>query len=228
MHNLITFACPTELLSVAAPPIRASESLPDWYRKLPATDTAEQKAAWSGATVKRCMPFQDAMATGWILVTPFDIRLEVNEDGSSVTDGADMPFPTIESHQQHQIRGHPFANRVALKFIMPWTISTPPGWSTLFTPLLNRENEMFDVMSGIVDTDKHAMPVNIPFFLKPKGRTIAVDRGTPICQLIPFFRGDLEPEVRALTSEESLTATRQSFAASAMAGWYRKLIRAKR
>jgi hypothetical protein len=224
----ITFHCQSDMFGVVAPPIRASELLPEWYRKLPSVDQQAFSAANNALTIKRCMPFQDAMITGWILVTPVEIRFTVNADGTSVTTGSDMPFQSVLSHQEGQIHGAPQSNRVSLKFIMPWVIKTPPGWSTMFLPLLNRDSDQFEVMSAIVDTDKLDVPVNIPFFLKVKDQTFAMKKGTPICQIIPFKRGSLTAEVRARTPADDQVVKRQSLNLLSMTGWYRKFARAKR
>ncbi len=52
------------------PPGSGQAYLPDWFRKLPAIDEARLSTTDTGLTVKRCLPFLDAMTTGWILLWP--------------------------------------------------------------------------------------------------------------------------------------------------------------
>jgi len=67
----------------AGQPIPAKKVLPEWYRlsEMDFIDPAdpEQKSA-SG--LKRCVPFMDAMISGYVLRTPMDIFVSKNEDGS--------------------------------------------------------------------------------------------------------------------------------------------------
>ena len=63
----ISFLCDPDDLGVIAEPFQAKAHLPDWFRKLPAVDKAELGVGANGQTVKRCMPFLDAMTLGWII-----------------------------------------------------------------------------------------------------------------------------------------------------------------
>ena len=49
----------------------------------------------------------------------------------------------IEPHDMIRLKGHPDLPKPPLKFINYWHMKTPPGWSTLFTPLLNRGARVF-------------------------------------------------------------------------------------
>ena len=83
-------------------------------------------------------------------------------------------------------------------------MKTPPGWSTLFVPPLNRVNEYFEPMSGVVETDKYLEFVNFPSFLKQTGTTFIIPRGYPVVQAIPFKRGfSRKADIRAMTPKES-------------------------
>jgi hypothetical protein len=68
--NRIEFLCRPEDKGVIAEPQPAKTYLPDWFRKIPAVDKAHLTPTNTGLTVKRCMPFFDALATGWILRWP--------------------------------------------------------------------------------------------------------------------------------------------------------------
>ena len=58
--------------------------------------------------------------------------------------------------------------RAPIKALNQWHIKTPPGWSTLFVAPLNRDNDIFQAIPGIVDTDKFTENINFPgFFVKP-------------------------------------------------------------
>jgi hypothetical protein len=227
----ITFHCLPEYMGVIAPPIRAADFLPDWYKKLPAIDPDVYAVNNPALTIKRCMPFQDAMTEGYILVTPAEITFEVDAAGTSVTHHSEFLKVTrvIDAHPAYQIKGAPrAASRVALKFLMHWVVKTPPGWSTLFIPLINREQPEIEIFSGLVDTDRYDAVVNLPFFLKVTGKTFILPKGTPICQLIPVKRNDFTMVVRAATPDETLAKQRMNSVLDSALGWYRQHIRAKR
>jgi hypothetical protein len=107
------------------------------------------------------------------------------------------------------------------KFHNPWTIITPPGWSCLFVPPMNRLKPVFEVFSGIVDTDVYKAPVNVPFLPRAADGDYTLERGTPLVQVIPFKRGTIEGTVRPATSDE--VTRREHIERSSQAGdWYGK------
>lgn len=73
------------------------------------------------------------------------------------------------------------------KWINPWAISTPKGYSVLFTQPMHRESP-FTILDGIVDTDSYNAPVNFPFVLNDWGFEGLIPAGTPMAQVIPFKR----------------------------------------
>jgi hypothetical protein len=75
-----------------------------------------------------------------------------------------------------------------------WRITTPAGYSCLFRQPSWRFDLPFYTASGIVDTDRHPVAVNFPFFFLNGWHGI-IEAGTPIVQVIPFKRDDWESEV---------------------------------
>jgi hypothetical protein len=73
------------------------------------------------------------------------------------------------------------------KWINPWAIQTPKGYSTFFTQPMHRESP-FTILDGIVDTDNYTAPVNFPFVLNDWGFEGLIPAGTPMAQVIPFKR----------------------------------------
>ncbi|MGL4489431.1 MAG: DUF6065 family protein, partial [Rhizobiaceae bacterium] len=74
---VIQFRCRKEDEAVIAPPVPAKNYIPHWFRKLPAVTEEEVSTQSTGLTVKRCMPFLDAMTTGWIIPLAATVRLEI-------------------------------------------------------------------------------------------------------------------------------------------------------
>lgn len=226
----ITFTCLARDEGVIAAPVPARTMLPDWFRRLPAIDSAHLSTSNNGLTVKRCMPFFDALATGWILPLAATVRLEVSCGGRTVLAGWEFDRTMVSNHSPPQVAGHPLQPRPPCKFHNHWTIRTAPGWSCLFLPPLNRPNGVFECVAGIVDTDTYASPVHLPFFATGPDGLHVLERGTPLVQIIPFRRDDASPpgEIRSETKEEAEARERILRQTLASDGWYRREARAER
>ncbi len=226
----VTFLCRKEDEGIIPAPVRAKTALPDWFRKLPPVTEARVSTNDSGLTVKRCMPFLDAMATGWVIGLAATVRMEILDKGQTVNCGWDFDRTLVSNHASHQVAGNPREPLPPCKFHNYWTIRTPPGWSCLFVPPLNRPNGVFEVVAGVVDTDTYQSEIHFPFFATGEDGLHVLERGTPIVQVIPFRREttDLDGDIRSESEDER--ATRKSILRKTLAadGWYRKFARAQR
>ncbi len=226
----IRFLCDPKDDGVIAPPVPARTYLPDWFRKLPAITPDAVSPTDTGLTVKRCMPFLDAMSTGWILTMPATLRMEISDGGKTVTTGWDFDRPLTSNHGMHQVKGNPNGALPPCKFHNFWTIITPPGWSCLFINPMNRPNGLFEVVAGIVDTDTYRSPVHFPFFATGPDGLHVVAKGSPVVQVIPFRRDTTEiaADIRAETPAERDGRVKVMRNTTSEPGWYRTKARAKR
>lgn len=227
---LLEFLCAPEDKDVIAAPVPARACLPDWFRKLAALDRPAQSPTNNGLTVKRCMPFFDALSTGWIIPLAATVRLEIADGGRTVNAGWEFDRTMVSNHGPSQVRGNPREPRPPCKFHNYWTIRTPPGWSVLFLPPLNRPNAVFEILAGIVDTDRYTSLVHFPFFATGADGLHVIEKGTPIAQAIPFRRDEaaLIGVVRVETAEEAELRHRVFRNTIAADGWYREQARAER
>ncbi|MCW5695708.1 MAG: hypothetical protein KIS96_03115 [Bauldia sp.] len=226
----LSFLCAPEDDGVIAPPVPAKSHIPDWFRKLPPVDATKYGTADTGLTIKRCMPFLDAMMTGFIIPLAATVRLEIRDNGATVTAGWDFDKPMVSNHGAHQVEGHPATPSPPCKFHNYWTIRTPKGWSCLFVPPLNRANAVFEPVAGIVDTDTYRAPIHFPFFARAPDGLYELEKGTPLVQVIPFRRDTtaLPFEARAETAAEAADRSRVFRNTLASPGWYRRFARAAR
>lgn len=183
-------------------PVPASKIIPDWYKNLESYIGGEKRPdgkAGTTATAKRCMPIFDALTGGYIISTHTDLWVSQKEDEN----GKFYPFyewanfGAIQFHPIEQMPEHPknTGHEVAYpKFINPWAIKTPPGYSTLFISPLHRETPIM-VLPGVVDTDTYSPPVNFPFVLRDPKMDGLIPAGTPIMQVIPFKREEWQMEI---------------------------------
>ncbi|MGH8984321.1 MAG: DUF6065 family protein [Acidimicrobiia bacterium] len=227
---VIEFLCRPEDKGVIADPIPAKNVLPTWFRQLPGTDTSQVSATNNGLTVKRCMPFFDALCAGWILPLAATVRLEITDGGRTLNAGWEFDREMVSNHGAFQVAGNPFEPRPPMKFHNYWTIRTPKNWSCLFLPPINRPNEIIEILAGIVDTDTYQSPVNFPFVATAADGVYTLQKGTPLVQVVPFVRPEaaMPSSVRVETEQEREQRERVHRGTLAGAGWYRRHARAAR
>lgn len=169
-------------------PQPASKFLPDWYKDMDSYIGGKKKPSGKGTTlgtIKKCMPVFDAITAGYIITLPADVFVRKNDDGPYYEWSS---LGLIDFHPVDQAPLHPSGNgHMYPKWMNPWAISTPKGYSTLFIQPLHRSS-IFTILPGIVDTDTYTAPVNFPFVLNDVNFEGLIPAGTPIAQLIPIKR----------------------------------------
>ena len=95
-------------------------------------------------------------------------------------------------------------------------------------PPLNRPNPLFEILSGVVDTDTYRSQIHLPFFMTAQDGLYEIEKGTPIAQIVAFRRSEMILDVRSETAEEADNRERILRNTRAGAAWYRQNARAKR
>ena len=199
-----------EILLESIPhPVPAGKLIPDYYKKLLPKETDEYGNKTIN-TVKRCPPFIDIMTEGYIIPLWWDITCLTTEDTGEIRfKQLFNGYNPVSDHSKEQFKYHPYQDKypyshVIAKFISPWLITTPPGWSCLFTSPFNHLESRFKLFDAIVDTDKHYMTINFPFVWTglETGQHV-IKKGTPLVQVIPFKRDEnLDFEVSTMSDED--------------------------
>lgn len=200
-----------ELNEAATLPYAAINDLPDWYKKtnnfvggkfLPTNGTPN-------LTIKKCIPVLDSMSAGYIISSWTEVFIERN--GEDVTVHSSVNRSNVRAVDGHPIDQQaplypvpPDCDPQILKWINPWHIKTPKGYSCMFINPMHRDLP-FKIIEGIVDTDTFPLSVNFPFFLK-KGFEGIIKHNTPIVQVIPFKRENFYSE-RGVFDEKTYIAT---------------------
>jgi hypothetical protein len=172
--------------------------IPEWYKKAETHFSSEEDLAIEEGTqktsagLKTCVPFLDAMISGYALVVPFDIYVGKTEDGDldmkwnapqgwenfieerPKESGSTMPRPAGHAPNHMVWSGR-------------WGIKVPRGYSVLVTHPLNRQDLPFTTSSAIMDSDKFFGNGNIPFIIKEDFVGV-IEKGTPFAQIIPIKR----------------------------------------
>lgn len=176
-------------------PQPASKFIPDWYKNMESYMGGEKKPKGDGktdATIKRCMPVFDAITSGYIITSPADVYVRIKDEKQHFEWSAlDLikfhPIEQAPEHPNHKPHAYP-------KWMNPWAIKTPKGYSTLFTQPMHRES-VFTILPGIVDTDTYTAPVNFPMVINDPNFEGLIPQGTPIAQVIPFKREGWQMEI---------------------------------
>ena len=191
--NLIEFHCPAGRSFPR--PFPAGQDIPAWFKQMP-TEVPAGPGGQTWLTLKRCPPFLDALAGGYLIPLAADVQFTMGPNGLACK----SEIPLIHTHPREQL-GDAFEGRIVVKFVNPWIIKTPPGYSCLFVQPLNRFEVPFQIFSGIVETDSYYMEIHFPAIcLMPPGSSLILKQGTPIAQVFPFRRGPWNAEFETIDS----------------------------
>jgi len=184
------------------PPLPAKKVIPEWYKKTPFLMDGYKEYTYStgapSVTHKGCNPFLDSLTAGYVFCLSSDLEI-INEGNNKHSFYWKTPNDVITHHDKNQ---HPLLPSAfngfdnVHKFHNDFIIKTPKGYSTHFTHPLNQHSLPFRTLSGNVETDTYMIPVHFPFqLLKLQEGSTILERGTPVCQFIPFKRDNWKHSV---------------------------------
>jgi hypothetical protein len=166
----------------------ARNVIPEWYKKSKGTLDDAPTPLKKTATVKRCVPFLDAMTFGYMIPLPVDINI-IQINGFAYYEWRDDAdgYDPIHIRPQEAMQSMPVPTGYEDTY-PAWNtrsfIEIPKGYSALITHPLNHTELPFFTVSGIIDSGV-LFEGNIPFFIK-KGFEGLIPKGTPILQVLPF------------------------------------------
>jgi hypothetical protein len=169
-------------------PSPAIKNLPDWYKSMSpySGDKKENNVDNFNPTMKKCVPVIDAISNGYIIKTWTDVNFGENSVTWSLRESG---LTAVEGHPLEQVPGYPiesFYKKDVFKWINPWQIKTPKGYSCMFvTPI--GHHLPFKIIEGVVDTDRFPLTINFPFLIYKNFKGI-IPHNTPMVQVIPFKR----------------------------------------
>ena len=203
--QFIEFKTDVKGLEQVAPVQPSKYFLPKWFKGM--TDFIEQDAMHekgkpnyfgkkgetakkhTGGTVKRCPAIVDLITEGFIIPMWADFLIQRDME-TFEWDNKNFQYG-IEFHSKEQIKGWNLKKTdfpEGIKFINPWRIYTPKGYSVMFITPTYQFEKRFTVLPGIVETDSYHH-VNFPSIWHTTKDAI-INRGTPFIQVIPFKRND--------------------------------------
>ena len=193
MKNIIFKPSTLGINNIIPPPSPSKKNMPEWFLKTAPYFLNNKKPIKSDGsgnlTVKKCIPFLDSMQSGYTIVTPCDIL--INTDSSyknKIMWNIDFQIiVALDNNQSGGLKSPNGYDEQIYRWENLWHITTPKGYSCMFSHPQNRFDLPFLTMSGIVDTDLHINPISVPFFIKNDFDGI-IPKGTPIISIFPFKR----------------------------------------
>jgi len=215
MKNIIKII-PIEKYSFISNKIDPSYNhIPNWYKNsktkiqenIVDSELNVLNPSATNSTYKNCVPFIDAMTSGYMFVLTEDIEI-VKIDESIQILWRNQKRNLITHHDNFQWAGLEHSKKYypkVFKFENELVFSTPKGYSSIFSQPFNRPDLPFYIFSGVVDTDQYQLPVNFPFLIDKNFEGI-IEAGTPLVQIIPFKREDWQKEDSEFSEEYSKMA----------------------
>ena len=187
-------------------PEPGSKYLPDWMRDAPSNvgDTPY-------ASVKKCPGIFDAATMGYVARSPCDIQIMSDVEKKEMTyraaHGRNDDF--LSTHNLQTFTEHyPFLDEVwpmSLKIDSKFLVRAPDGYSLAFVPLYHTPQYRYVcAIYGVADTFGMGYPRHllINMFVRKFTGTFMINRGDPLCLLVPFRTERFTHSSRAATDEE--------------------------
>lgn len=200
----VIFSCREHMSGVIPAPVSSLRVAPQYFRSVKPQINNNPKSG----TVKRCVPFLDALSSGFIISLWADMYVVAKNGDIEINFPPTFPQEeTLGTHPESQIPDHPLSKNkygnIQLKFINPWIVKTESGVSCLFTSPLNHMETRWKLLDGIVDTDTYYNNINFPFIWTGGDGEFFVPKGTPLVQVIPFRREQYELEISVTDIDNS-------------------------
>lgn len=198
-------------------PIPASSALPEWYKNLPrfVNNSDVPIKSLGRKDLKMCVPFRDAMISGYLYLLPCDIEIQKSSNGDiDFFHSPQLTFSVVEKrgllapeNQGYGMPNPPGTIPIMFAWSALFGVGTTTKHSVLVTHPFNRFDLPFVTTSGIIDSDVFNKAGNIPFFIK-EGFTGVIPKGTPIAQIFPYKRESwISRKIKANVKEYALFMT---------------------
>lgn len=239
---LIDFSTNVEM-AINYPPIPAKKLIPTWYKDVP-PDVVSTELAKDAKfrinnnlnttkTIKGCQPVLDYMSTGYIIRAHAQILITPENLGKPFVDGQkdfwwQSTVARLEAHAYTQCPVTMDGNKNRyMKYMNPWIIKVPVGYSCMFYQPHYFLEERFKFMPGIVDCDTYDTIVTFPGYIKSK-ETFIIEPGDPLVVVVPFKRESWGHTITKLTDQEMQNTIKKSKLNHYMFEGYKKLFHKKK
>jgi hypothetical protein len=91
--------------------------------------------------------------------------------------------------------------KMVMKINTPWFVKLPRGYSALILPVWYDNEQRFETIPGILDTD-YFEKINVQLYWRALGRTEIIQAGTPLCKILPIQLEDWDSEIRCINATD--------------------------
>lgn len=181
-----------DIKGLVGKPVPAKLEIPKWYKDTPkyigGNELHVSRSGQINLGVKSCIPFLDAMLSGYIVKLHCDVLITEEDYGRSIFWKHPVsPMSPRPDSLVADIPNVPGYEKFSQAFEMLFAFKLPKGYSALITQPFNNFDLPTYVTSAIVDGEKGIEGGEFPFAFK-EGFTGVIESGTPIFQIIPFKR----------------------------------------
>ena len=180
------------VLTDATKPSKAKNFIPTWFRSMPhfIEDAVDSDILSKNkfSTVRRCPSFHEVFNTGFVLVAPCDMFLQIKKDGEYFWETPSEIYK-LDIHNDYQF-AHFYPNKNikgVFKLTYPYMAITPKGYGCIQLPMLYHNNPDFYVPYGYLETDiYHELNQQIIITSDNSEEGIFIKQGTPLNYLVPY------------------------------------------
>ena len=207
-------------------PVPARKVLPEWFKEMSPTIELPPgstrfpfgiskmlRLSNVNATIRRCPGIISYLSEGYLVPLWADFLVQIR--GKTVYCAGSNELAHASPHSKDlQYNTMPLPDSYlqdSVKFINPWKVRTPPGWSVLLSQPFYHFEQRFTVAPGVIDADVyHHMHVNT--FFRKGDMDHQLKMGMPFVHVMPFQRGAMELEVRVMNEADKKRMKRLDFA----------------
>jgi hypothetical protein len=167
------------------------------HRQHMAISTGEDIPPWGGSTAKTCPGIVDLLTTSYLIKSPTDVVITIDNRGVYYALSADESILTVSEHDVSQFQQDDatlFKGKIAIKFSIKVLLSTTGFGYILADPTYHANLGCF-VPMGILNSDYAKLTelnvitlVDIP---KGENKVITIKAGDVLAYLVPFEKCEL-------------------------------------
>jgi len=206
----IQFIPRSEFVSLGTtPPQPAKKHIPQWFKDIPGHNHKNPEfnnlGGITNLNLKSCIPFFDALTSGYILTTWCD--LYIKRYGEEVEYFYSGQPELLSTREKSSLPVNNSYDNLEFVWKKHWGVKLPKGFSLLVTHPFNRYDLPFMTCTGIMDTDSSDLVAkdgaNVPFYLHKSFEGL-IPAGTPIMQFVPIKRESWESNVNEFDLKSSI------------------------
>lgn len=210
----VKFWTSTAYLKTTLEPVPAIENLPDWWKDRPLYQVNDDinklsimnnmGADSAAISVKHCMPFFDAITSGYHYLLATDVHVKKTDDPFRPDISWDESAPRpIEMRGHLELPVPSGCYPVHFVWDMRWGTKLPEGWSLMITHPIDRYDLPFFTMTAIQDADRWFTGNVVTFFLRQDFEG-TIPAGTPIMSMIPIKRANWKKTIDHSLQDQGL------------------------